>query len=690
MTEARAGRFLPEIQALRALAVVLVVLYHVWPERLPGGFIGVDVFFVISGYLITDHLVREYEGRGTISLTRFWARRIRRLLPAAFVVLAACVVLVFIVLPEVVRQETLRQIAAASGYVLNWVLAFDAVDYLAAGNEPTVVQHYWTLSVEEQFYLGWPLLLVIVGAVLLRVRRHRVSATALAGWSALAVIVVSFGFSVYLTWFTPKLAFFATTTRAWEFAAGGLLAVIVVRWPSLVERLRSQRLVASTSALTVLGVALIVAASFLLDGDSAFPGWIAAVPVLGALLVILGGRPRALGLGPIVSWRPIQYLGDISYSVYLWHWPILLTLVVLTARRPTLLEGVAIVAATLVLAALTKHFVEDPGRRSALLTRRRGAFALAAIGVVAFVGVWVGTGAVAASQAQADRAALERAIADTEGCFGANALLGSGECADPFLLTPDVDLAAAANDLAYEDWCLTWYDEEWVSCEIGATDGAETWALVGDSHAASMVEAFDDYFADRDVTIVTYMRYGCDGYRLPNGVEALTDDERQDADCREWAERVQRELASRDDISTVMFLNRTSLYASEGRPDDRRLTVENITATWEPLIGGGKRVVAIKDWPVTEGDSIPVCLSAHVGEQGPCSVPRDVGMPYDPQDDAAAETGAELIDLTDAFCDDERCYSVIGGVVVYPDHNHITGTYSRTLMPYLGSLLTGR
>ena len=687
MTEVGARRFLPEVQALRALAVAAVVIYHVWPHRLPGGFIGVDVFFVISGYLITAHLMREYESTGRISLSRFWTRRIRRLLPAAFVVLAACVVLVFTVLPAVVREETLRQIAAASAYVLNWVLAFDAVDYLAADNAPTVVQHYWTLSVEEQFYIAWPVLLVLVALAVTAVRRRRVAAASLAGWSALGVVVLSLGYSIFLTWFSPSLAFFATTTRAWEFAAGGLLAAIMLRWPHLIQRIRDAQLVRRTSLFTIAGTGLIVAATLLLDGDSPFPGYRAALPVAGALLVILGGQPHGLGIGRIVNWRPVQFVGDISYSVYLWHWPILLTLVILAARRPTIWEGLGVVALTLILAAATKYLVEDPGRRARLLQRRRGAFGLAAGGVIVFLAIWGGTTAVLSQQVEAERAAQEAAIADTAGCFGANAMLGSSDCPERFVLQPDVDLNAAAHDLAYKEWCLTGVDQDWLSCEFGAENGSQRWALVGDSHAASMIEAFDEYFAARDITIVTFMRNGCEGYRFPSGAAALTEEDQRNADCLVWSDRVRAELDSRDDISAVVYLNRTGLYG--GRTDDRRLTPEDIVATWQGVLDTGKRVVVIKDWPATEGESIPACLASHVGETAPCSVPLDVGMPPDPQDAAvdALDGQVDMIDLTDAFCDDNRCFSVIGDVVVYADHNHISGTYSRTLMPYLGPAL---
>lgn len=690
MTGASTSRaFLPEVQALRALAVALVVVYHIWPGRLPGGFIGVDVFFVISGFLITAHLMREYESAGRISITQFWARRIRRLLPAAFVVLAACVVLAFTVLPAVVRVETLRQIAGASGYILNWMLGLDSVDYLAAGNQPTVVQHYWTLSVEEQFYIAWPLLLVAVIAIVARVRRGKPNQSVI-GWAALGVVVASLAYSIFLTAYDPSFAYFATTTRAWEFAAGGLLAAVMVTRPAVIERLRESRAVTRWALPAIVGTIVIVGASFFLNGESPFPGYLAALPVIGTLFVIVGGMPAG-PVGWLIRWRPVQFLGDVSYSVYLWHWPVLTTLVLVTGRPPTVLEGIGVAAASVVLAAATKYFVEDPGRRSPLLSRGRlAAFAFALIGILTFTAVWGTTSAVMAQQSAEAEAERDALVDDPASCFGANAMLGSAECPDRFVLDASVDLTAAANDLAYQDWCLTDSAQAWLSCEFGDVEADETWALVGDSHAASMVEAFDGYFAQHGVKIVTFLRNGCSGLGTGNaGVNGTTKEEQDEYACRVWSDRVRSELAASTEISTVVYLNRTSIYTSENRPAAWRLTVDEIVDTWQGVIDSGKRVISIKDWPITAGESIPVCLSSHVGEAAPCSLPRSQAMPADPQDDAIDVLGADVdaIDLTDAYCDTDTCYSVIGDVVLYADWNHLSGTYSRTVMSYLGPSL---
>ncbi len=684
------GGVLLEIQALRALAVLLVLAYHVWPGRVPGGFIGVDVFFVISGFLITDHLLREHDRHGRISLTQFWARRIRRLLPAAFTVLATCTIAVFTIMPMVVREQTLRQIAAASGYVLNWILGYDAVDYLAADQSPTLVQHFWTLSVEEQFYVGWPILLVVIGWIVSRVR-PTIPRAATFGWIAAAVFVVSLGYSIYLTWFSPAFAYFATTTRAWEFAAGALLAIVAMRRRQWIVALRSVPVLANTSIVTLVGLAMIAGSAMLLSRSSPFPGYLALFPVLGTVLVIMGGFPRLVPLAWLIRIRPVQFIGDISYSVYLWHWPLIIALIVLTGRRPSVVEGVAIVVASLVLGAATKYIVEDPARRASFLVRRRApAYVFALIGVVVFTSLSVSTSATIASQVESDRAAAQEQIKDQSGCFGAHAMLGNSSCPDRFVLGSDVDLAAAAADLDSSNWCLTWFDVEWASCEFGDLEGEVTIALVGDSHAASMTGAMSEYFAEQGIKVVTYTRFACSGLNFgPIDQMDETEAAQREQACRVWSERVRTEIASRADISAVVYLNFSSSYSDPSREPRFQLSTDDAIATWEEVSATGKTIISIKDWPRTVSVSVPECLIPLVGTSSPCSIDRDVAIPLDSQD-AALERLTDTvreIDLTDAFCDQERCYAVVGGVVVYPDQNHISGRYARTLMTYLGPLI---
>ena len=303
----------PEIQALRAAAVLLVVICHLWPAALPGGYVGVDVFFAISGFLITSLLLREIDRTGRLSLSAFWARRARRILPAALATVLFCAVATAIFVPINLWPQFFAELRASTAYVQNWQLASTAVDYFAASDLPSPVQHFWSLSVEEQCYLVWPVLLVIAVAVSrsrpARLRR-RMLVIAIA-----APTLLSLAFSLSQTRSNPQAAYFVTPTRVWEFGAGALLALLppVDRAPALFH-----------SVLSWVGLGAIAVAAIAYSSTTAFPGHAALLPVLGALAVMQAGVPtHRWAPSAAMQLRPVQYLGDISYSVYLWHWPLI-------------------------------------------------------------------------------------------------------------------------------------------------------------------------------------------------------------------------------------------------------------------------------------------------------------------------------------------------------------------------------
>jgi len=278
----------PDIQGLRAIAVAMVVIYHLYPSLLPGGFAGVDVFFVISGYLITGHLWRGYQRTGKIALLDFWGRRARRLVPAAALVLTVTWLASRLVLPATRLADTADQVRASALYFQNWLLAHNAVDYLKSNDAASPLQHFWSLSVEEQFYLLWPWLFLaaamLVGLRARRAGRHRapgvnVGRAVVAGLAG-ALVLGSLAYSVYDTRADPAAAYFVTTTRVWELGLGGLLALL----PQRLGRPLSRQ-----GWLGWAGLAAVAASPFLLRGTSAFPGAIALLPVLGTVALIAGG-----------------------------------------------------------------------------------------------------------------------------------------------------------------------------------------------------------------------------------------------------------------------------------------------------------------------------------------------------------------------------------------------------------------
>ena len=282
------------------MAVLAVTAVHAWPELLRGGFVGVDIFFVLSGYLITGQLARELARTGRIALPAFWAKRARRLLPASILVLVFATIMTLVVLPLSSLTTSLREILASILYVEN---------YLASSDE-SLVQHYWSLSLEEQFYILWPLLLLAATWLAGRMRRANVLIGVVS-----AATILSFIFSVVYTATNPSEAYFSTFTRMWEFGVGAVLALL----PSL--RPRSATV---SNLLGYSGFAVVLACGYLFNSSTPFPGYMAAIPVLAtAAIIVSASRANRFDAARVLGVRPMRFIGDISYSVYLWHWPLI-------------------------------------------------------------------------------------------------------------------------------------------------------------------------------------------------------------------------------------------------------------------------------------------------------------------------------------------------------------------------------
>ena len=683
-----------DIQGLRALAVALVVLYHLWPDRLTGGYIGVDIFFVISGFLITAHLLGEVDRTGTVSLTRFWARRIRRLLPAAFTVLLASLVAAFLFVPKALVQQTLFEIGASALYLQNWVLAGNSVDYLAAENRPTIVQHFWTLSVEEQFYIFWPLLLL--AAIWVAKSFRRSGSQGLSSKNLFAVVlgalfVVSLAFSVFDTLRSPSSAYFITPTRVWEFAAGGLLVFA----PALSSRLSTRAEGAIRITIAWVGLLLILGSAVLFDADTLFPGYLALIPVLGVCLLIFAGDSDSRW-SPSLLFRfgPAQLAGDLSYAIYLWHWPLIVLFPYLMGHDLTLRGRLVILVATVILALGTKYLVEDPARNvTGRLRRRVPAYAFMMAGILALLSV-VGVGSFQIEQSRQQVVAqMQRAIESGEGCFGASAMVESNGCDRPFAVTEDLDLAFAATDSYWvegaaqkefgirpNDPCPAIGDEGIQECVFGETESPElTLALVGDSHAVHMLDPLLTYANSHDWRIVLFAFAGCSGLETTDSKP--TSDTGRSGDCRDWAAKVQSELVDRDDLDVVVYSNLTKGYSID--PD-------SVAGLWDDVIGSGKSVVALRDVPGMAGygtsESMygPQCIEESGESYDPCAWTPATTSDFMTEAVALEGGRVPLVDLTPYFCTDGTCHTVIGGVVVYFDANHVSYTFGQTLSRFLG------
>jgi len=669
--------FRADIQGLRALAVALVVVFHLWPGALPGGYVGVDVFFVISGFLITGHLVGELERTGTVSLSRFWARRIRRLLPAAFLVLAASAVLAFAALPRTLLPQNLGEIGAAAAYVLNWRLAADAVDYLAAENSASLVQHYWSLSVEEQFYLVWPLL--VLAAAWVAARTARISRTRAVTLLMTAVVVSSLAASVAMTAASPALAYFVTPTRAWEFAVGGLVALL----PATISRRGGA---AARRIVGWVAVAAITGSAVLFDAATPFPGWAAAVPVAGAaVLLALGDDEHPWAPQAVARLGPVQYLGDTSYAIYLWHWPLIVAAPFVLGHGIGPLSGAALLVLTIALAAATKALVEDPVRRlSGPLRRRTPAFAFMAAGIAAFVAVAPAQAAVQQTQTTALAARVEALVADADSCFGAAAIIR--DCADAYAVTDTVDPVVAATDqwdyaaapegfACTEEHYLATPPRVGIHCRIEGP--GPRIALVGDSHAFHLWDAFAESARREGWDVTLYVQSSCSGFEnaATYARTRSVDAKRVMSTCPRWADGVWKEL-ERTAPDLVLFSSRAA---------GRNIRVADVVDVLGPLQDRVPRIAVIDDTPgMPPGTRGPACVEASSARIDPCA--SDKPDRADPVDAAARALDLPIISFDEILCrGGERCHAVIGGTVVYADRLHLTRTFARTLAPYLAT-----
>ena len=672
----------PEIQALRAIAVVTVVIFHYWPSLITGGYIGVDVFFAISGFLITGHLVREVGRTSRVSLPGFWARRARRILPAALLVLAFCLVAVLLVVPQNLWDQFLAEIRASTLYYENWYLAHQAVDYLGQDNRPSPVQHYWSLSVEEQFYIFWPVLIVIAMAFARRAshRARRISITVMLA----TLTVVSLVWAILATASSPASAFFITPTRVWEFGAGGLLSLMAV----------SRAHPALRSAVSWLGIAMILAAAFLFTKQTPFPGTAAILPIAGTVLVIWAGSPT-LAWSPLgwMKTRPVQWVGDVSYSIYLWHWPLLILTPFLLDRQLTTPIKLVLVALTLVLAALSKRFVEDPVRTGPFLSRerpRKTAMVMVVATLPVLLGVTLALNGLKDRQSS-DQLAADRLLASNPRCLGAAARDPKNQpCVNPDLRNVVIpspssvkfqevetganrNKALCINGLENQDGVLV--------CGLGVqpSRAKRQAALIGDSHAAQWRPAFSGLGKERDWYIASTTESGCD-FTTVSQMRTPTSRE----DCARWKKRVPRWLAAHPEISTVFFSQ-----VATGDPEE----IEPYKKAWLSLPASVKQVVIIRDNPKTAEtglDCVERAISRGQDAGKACANRRSEVLRKDGAAIAASQLPANrfrVVDLTDFYCDRKLCYPVIGGVLVYADGNHQSPQWNQTLAPFaLGAL----
>ena len=743
----RKGPFRADIQGLRAVAVVMVVLYHARVPFLAGGYIGVDVFFVISGFLITDLLWREVEGKGRVSLAGFYGRRARRLLPMAMLVLAFTMVASAALLPPLEVRTVWKDGLATATYWANYRFAALHTNYLSAGGHPSPFQQYWSLGVEEQFYLLWPLLLALAGGALWgRTRsKHRAPSRARAAVALAVVTTSSFGFSLWLTHANEPWAFFSLPSRAWELGLGGSIALAA----PLIKRAPRPVL----AALGWVGLAAVVGAAVGFGATTPFPGTAALAPVLGAGAVVVGGLvPAPWGPVAVLGKSPLQLGGDISYSWYLWHWPFLVLAPYVTGAPLSLAGALAMAVASGLVAWLSYVAVEEPTRRSAWLARRplRSLSAGAGLGVAGVATCVVATAFLPSLQghgvarmaasptlpatspahhsstgqptlpslratqatsapapvgdAPAQRApsppqqrvreltAAEAHLAGQERQVAAAVRASVGTHALPANLDPPLGEASASEAPPFLDGCLLGYTETYQPpCAFGDVTSSTTVVLFGDSHATMWFPALQEVANARRWRLLVWTKAACP----PEDVSIFNPDtDSQYTTCNQWRAQEMARIEALHPLLVVLGTapNYNRLYDIT---QDGPAWMAGLRRTIRSLRDSGAHVLVMG--PVESPDwNVPDCLSAHLEDVAACAVtPKETHagpglVGYDNAGLIAEQrvvrgAGASFVDVKWWFCAPATCPVVIGNRVVFFDNSHITVQYAEYLEPLVAS-----
>lgn len=605
---------IPQIQALRALAAILVLLFHA--ELVGGGYIGVDIFYVISGYLITGLIVREIEESGSLNFKAFYLRRIKRLLPTSLTILMVTALTAWYFYPGTMRDELGRHIFAAAVYVSNFLFAFWQMDYQNLNAIPPVVVHFWSLAVEEQFYIFWPV--IILAAFKFGGRKNLFKIIG-------AITAASFGFSLYLTEASPIWAFYSLPTRAWELGVGALLLAIPKKYKLSV-------------AYPWIALLLITYASFFYTDKTPFPGTAAIAPVIGtaAAIASISSWPRILNF--FSNLRVTQWLGEISYPLYLWHWPLLVIPMVYLGRGLSIYERALAIIGTLVFADLTHRYIEQPLRHISLSPKK--------IISGAVVASLIATGTGLAISASANNMIT----------------LSSGESysLEEIMVKPQV----------YLDDCHV-NNGETVSgdCTYGPASDKKI-VLFGDSHAAQWMPVLEELAYKKNFQLISLTKSACPAA----AVVKVESGEYKNEDCSKWREnsiaRIQALNPMAVIVSGMQHFEMPSGYSS--RADWWR---EGQAKTFAGLRGSSEHIIYISDTPHPLRD-IPSCIAA--GRIDKCNATEPSEAIFSP--------GWEQINPTSWFCS-QKCPAIIDGVVAYRDASHISVLMSKKVEPELLSTL---
>jgi peptidoglycan/LPS O-acetylase OafA/YrhL len=601
-----------EIQGLRALAALLVVLYHA--DFVSGGFIGVDIFYVISGYLITGLILRQIQETGSLDLKNFYQRRIKRLLPASVLVLIITAAISYLIIPPIGRAELGRNVLAVGLLVSNYAFALWETDYQNLGAEPSALVHYWSLAVEEQFYLIWPIFILLISRMGLRKIK----------WAIFSVFVISLLFSIWHTQSSSILAFYSLHTRAWELAAGALILFIPKSF--------TLKFVKTQQAAFLSGLALLTCAIIFFNSQTPFPGAAALVPVIGTFLLInsIGNWPKPAA--NLSNHKITQWLGAISYSLYLWHWPVLLLPSIYLGRPLAGNEKTLCVVVTIILAHLTYKFVEQPIRYANLDTKTVYKTVVASFITIALISVVI-----------ISTSTTKIYVKEVNKTFDL------------------IDITA--QPIVYSDGCHAGYGEiNSASCTYGDLSSSKSIVLFGDSHAAQWFEPLNAIATRDGYKLISLTKSACAAFELPRVSKGLYNKE----ECASWQRNsIKRIKELKPELVIVSTFSRYYLYDKNNQKEN--FYVSGQKDLYNKLKDYSGKLIYLTDTPKPVKD-VPRCLSNNPLKS--CDdVDRSSNKVYE---------GFVTIDPYIWFCKG-GCKVINGDYVVYRDASHISSDAAKAV-----------
>lgn len=637
-------RFRPEIEGLRVIAAVLVAVYHIWLGRVSGG---VDVFFVVSGFLITASLVSRHLREGYINFFKYVWNLMKRLLPASFFVLSVVVILTLLFLPSVQWKQLINELFASMFYFENWRLAIDSVDYLDSSNPQSPLQHFWAMSIQGQFYI---ILFLIVTTAIFLSQKLKMSMRNMLTILFTIIFLSSFIFSLYQTSVNQPVAYFDTRTRMFEFIVGGFVFLFI-------DRIKITK--AFSFLIGWLGLIGLILCGIIFDVSTNFPGAIALWPVLCAVLVLVAGQNATnLGVEKFLGNKIFVKLGSYSYAFYLWHWVVLTFYKTMFDMNIGILDGTAILVASIMLSFITTEFVEKP------LRSKNGIFIVRFSPVLLILVI---TSSFLLYEFKKTEIEYEGLIY-SENHPGAMSILP--EYADynrTEKLIPNLAIAKDDLPVTYETDCNQMGTRtESKHCTVGNEHAEYEVALVGGSHSAHWYGAFEEIAKeDKNIKVTNITKSAC---RF--SADYMTQD------CDEWNQNVLKLLEEKNPDLVIL----TADIGSSSYPE----VTDGYLERYNDLDKLGIEVMAIRDNPWFDVN-IPECIEEHGKESSNCQIDRDKVLPEPSKWDRldVIPPNVHYVDYTEHFCDEETCYPTKGNVIIYFDENHITNTYMKTLTPFI-------